>query len=313
MRRTVLLALLLAALAPATAVADERPRITMLRLAANLPTEPVVSAVINPGAATTTWHVEYGYTTSFGSVTPDAEIPAGIDPVPVSATLTGVEPRRRVYWRVVATNDAGIRRSRRATFVTERAPSGISLAVAPIVAPWGAHVVAGGQVLGTATAGITVALQRQPFPYSGPFTDVGTASADAAGAFALDAGPLLVTTRYLVQTRAPVLAQSAVLTAYSAVVVGLATGHPAPQRVVVRGAVRPPVPQGRAFLQRLRADGTWTNVQSTGLADRFTSTAYRFVVGRLRRPQVLRVAVVPRDRGAHVPGFSGTIRLRARG
>jgi len=86
MRRTVLLALLLAALAPATAAADERPRITMLRLAANLPTEPVVSAVINPGAAATTWHVEYGYTTTFGSVTPDADYQCGTSVAPVRRT-----------------------------------------------------------------------------------------------------------------------------------------------------------------------------------------------------------------------------------
>ena len=301
-----------AALAPASAAAADRPAITRLRLAANLPTEPVVSALVNPGGATTTWHVEYGHTTAFGSVTPDVELAAGTEFVPVSATLTGLEPRRRVYWRVVATNEAGTRRSRRATFVTERAPSGVTLAVTPVVAPWGAHVVAGGQVLGTATAGITVALQRQPFPYSGPFTDVGTASADAAGAFGFDAGPLLVTTRFVVQTRSPVPAQSAVVTAYSAVLVSIATGPPAPRRVVLRGAVRPPVPQGRAYLQRQRADGRWINVQNGRLADVFTSSRYRFEVGRLRRAQILRVAVVPGDNGAHVPGFSGTVRLRAR-
>jgi hypothetical protein len=271
----------------------------------------VVSAVINPGAATTTWHVEFGPTPAFGSVTADAEIPAGVDDVPVTATLTGLQPRRRVYWRVVATNDAGTRRSRRATFVTERAPSSVTLALNPVVVPWGTHVRAGGQVLGTATAGITVALQRQPFPYSGPFTDVGTASADAAGGFGFDAGPLLVTTRFMVQTRAAVLAQSAVVTAYSAVVVSITTGPPAPREVVVRGAVQPPVPHALAYLQRLGADGQWRNVQHVPVVDRFTTTNYSFVVGRLRRPQVLRVAVVPRDSGAHVPGFSSTVRLRA--
>src|SRR4051812_50128117 len=103
----VLFALLAALAAPAAAAAADRPAITRLRLAANLPTEPVVSALINPGGATTTWHVEYGQTTAFGSVTPDAELPAGTDFVPVTATLTSLQPRRRVYWRGGAPHKGG--------------------------------------------------------------------------------------------------------------------------------------------------------------------------------------------------------------
>jgi hypothetical protein len=306
------LAILAVAVLSAPAAAATPPRISGLRVVANSPTDPVVRAIINPGGATTTWYVEYGPTPALGSSTPAIELPAGTDDIPVTAVLAGLQPRRRVHWRVVATNEAGTRRSRVARFTTDRAPIGVTLALEPIVVPWGQPVIARGQVLGAGVAGITVALQRLPFPFSGPFSDVATATADDAGRFTFDAGPLLVTTRFLVQTRTPVLAQSAVLTASSALVVDLRTGEPARGRVPVRGVVRPPVPVGLAHLQRLRLDGTWATVQRAPLADRFSHSSYAFTIARLGRAAVYRVAVDARDGGAHVPGVSSTITVRAR-
>jgi hypothetical protein len=300
-----------ALLAVPTGAEADRPRITGLRVVANSPTDPVVRAIINPGGATTTWHVEYGPTEALGASTPAAELPAGTDDVVVTAVLAGVETRRRVWWRVVATNEDGTRRSRRARFTTERAPSGVTLQIDPLVVPWGQPVVARGLVLGEGVAGITVAFQRLPFPFSGPFSDVATAAADDAGGFVFDAGPLLVTTRFLVQTRTPVLAQSDVVTVSSQLVVDLRVGEPTRRRAPVSGAVRPPVPNGRAFLQRLRLDGTWASVDEARLADRFTHSTYAFDIARVRRAAVYRVGVDARDGGAHVPGVSSTIRVRA--
>ena len=294
------------------------PRAFQLRLEANSPTDPVVRAIVNPQGAATTWYAEYGHTTAFGLRTPEQALPAGTADVPVAATLAGLEPNRRVYWRVVATNAAGIRRSGRARFTTQRAPSGVTLVLRPATVRWGRRLIVRGQVQGRGVGGITVALQRAAFPFGTPFADVATKPADAAGGFVFDTGPLLVTTRFQVQTRTPVLAQSVVLTAYSALAVGagvtLRPGRrPRDRRTAtVAGTVRPTVPNGRAALQRLAPDGTWLTIRRARLADLAAYARYRFTVPRLRRAWQYRVTVAARDGGAHVPGTSRVVSVPPR-
>ena len=163
-----------------------------------------------------------------------------------------------------------------------------------------------------------MALQRAAFPFGAPFADLGTKQADAAGAFVFDAGPLLVTTRFQVQTRTPILAQSVVLTAHSALAVGAGVTLPAGRRprdrrtATVAGRVRPTVPNGRAALQRLESDGTWLTIRRARLADLAAYARYRFTVPRLRRVRQYRVIVAARDGGAHVPGTSRAVSVPPR-
>jgi hypothetical protein len=288
------------------------PRAYQLHLEANSPTAPVVRATINPRGSPTTWRVEYGHTTAFGLATPDQPLPAGIDDVVVTAAVPGVEPGRRVWWRVVAANGAGIRRSRRARFTTQRAPTGVTLSPGRAVVPWGRRVTLRGQVAGLGIGGIPVALQREAFSFGAGLADAGTVRADVAGAFVFDAGPLLLTTRFQVQTRTPAPVQSPLVTVFSAVRVGVAPGVAGRRRVPVTGKVRPPVPSGLAALQRRRPDGRWRTVRRARLADVATYSRYRFLAPRLRTSQVYRVRVAPRDGGAHVAGAGRAFRVPAR-
>jgi hypothetical protein len=287
------------------------PRAFGLRVAQNSPTDPVVRATINPEGSATSWHVEYGHTTAF-LVTPDQELPAGIADVPVTATLTGLEPSRRVFWRVVATNAAGIRRSGRRHFSTLRAPTGVAFALVPATVRWGRPLTVRGQVQGSGVAGITVALRREAFPFGVGLADAGTTQADTAGGFAFEVGPLLVTTRFQVETRSPIVAQSGVLTAYSALNVGAGVERRTRRSVVLAGRVRPAVASGRAALQRRGPDGRWRTVRRSRLVDLASFSRYRFAVLRLRRAQRYRVSVSAHDGGAHVPGVSRSIRVAAR-
>jgi WD40 repeat protein len=70
-------------------------------------TEATVQAVINPGNAATTFHVEYGPDSSYGQSTP--ERPAGSDSADhtLTANLTGLTPGATYHWRVVASNEVG--------------------------------------------------------------------------------------------------------------------------------------------------------------------------------------------------------------
>jgi hypothetical protein len=70
----------------------------------------------NPNARATTYHFEYGATTSYGSLTADASLPAGVDPLPVSAALDGLVAGTTYHVRLVATNADGTSVSDDGTF-----------------------------------------------------------------------------------------------------------------------------------------------------------------------------------------------------
>jgi len=63
-----------------------------------------VHAQINPGAGQTTYHVAYGTTTAYGSLTPDTTLEAGRTPQGISVQLSGLSPGTTYHYQVVATN-----------------------------------------------------------------------------------------------------------------------------------------------------------------------------------------------------------------
>jgi Ca2+-binding RTX toxin-like protein len=71
------------------------------------PTSAVVTGAANPhGLATTAWF-EYGRTPAFGLRTAPVSVGSGNGDAPVSATLSGLSPGVRYFFRVVATSSAG--------------------------------------------------------------------------------------------------------------------------------------------------------------------------------------------------------------
>jgi phosphodiesterase/alkaline phosphatase D-like protein len=77
-----------------------------------------VSGAVNPGGQSTTWYVEYGTSTSYGSKTAAVGAGSGATPVSVSANLTGLKPGTTYHYRVVATNTAGTSHGGDAVFAT---------------------------------------------------------------------------------------------------------------------------------------------------------------------------------------------------
>ena len=71
-------------------------------------TDAVVTARINPHFAATTYHVDYGPNTSYGSSTPESAS-IGSDGVghAVAVTLSGLDPNSDYHFRFVATNASG--------------------------------------------------------------------------------------------------------------------------------------------------------------------------------------------------------------
>jgi hypothetical protein len=93
-------------------------------------TTATVNARINPGALPTTYRVEYGTTTGYGSSTPDASAGAGHEPVSVQVQLSGLQPGTVYHARVDAANELGAIPGGDLTFTT-LGPTGPSASTLP--------------------------------------------------------------------------------------------------------------------------------------------------------------------------------------
>jgi hypothetical protein len=269
--------------------------------------------MVDPNKQETSVRFEYGRSTSYGSFTGSVSVGAGDTDVPVSITLDGLRPNTRYHFRAVATNATGATRSRNRTFRTTREPTGVGIAIAPSRVVWGGSLTVIGRVSGTAVGGTRVALERQGFPFSGGFSEVATRSATSKGTFTFNVASLFETTRFRVVTRTRTPISSSVRTASSAVRVGARSRSLGRRRARIQGAIWPQVPKGRVSLQKRSPRGRWAVVKRTAArvldANR---SRYRFTVRRNRRRAIYRVVVLARDGGAHVPGRSRQVRVKAR-
>jgi len=79
------------------------------------PTTATVLRTVNPNGTATTWHVEYGTSTTYGLQTTPASAGSGTSSVAVSPTIAGLKAGTTYHYRLVATNTArhGSRERRR--------------------------------------------------------------------------------------------------------------------------------------------------------------------------------------------------------
>jgi hypothetical protein len=280
------------------------------------PTSASLRSRIDPNRGDTSYHFEYGLSQSYGSRTPERGIGAGDAAVPVAEVIGALRPYRRYHFRVVATNEAGRRVSRNRTFTTSRLPTAVTLSLASPRTVWGEGIEVLGRVTGTGVSGIPVALERQDFPFAGPFSSVGAPApvrADSLGRFRFFVPSLFSATRLQAVTRTAVVATSPAVTAQVALRVGAAVRRGSRRAVRVRGSVAPAAPAGRAVLQRLTRTGNWTFVRGADLRPLGERRSrYGFKVRKARAARVYRVRVIARDGGAHVPGTSRTVAVKGR-
>src|SRR5215204_4183331 len=77
------------------------PAIARLSAVDKTPTSARLTARIDPNRAATTWHLEWGTTSRFGSRSPDQTIPTGDGAVPISVPVGNLPAHTKIYWRVV--------------------------------------------------------------------------------------------------------------------------------------------------------------------------------------------------------------------
>jgi hypothetical protein len=282
------------------------PSVTSNTQAGTGPTSTTLRAYVTPNEAATTVHFEYGTSTSYGTSTPEQGIGAGTSRIAVSAAVGGLKPNTRYHFRAVATNAAGITRGGDRAFTTSRTPTSVGLTPSTTRPIWGSGMTITGKVGGQGS--ITVALERQDFPFANGFYQAATTTANGSGNFSFTVPPLFSTTRLRVTTRTALPVSSAVTTASVAVKVGLFTKRLSGKRVRITGATWPAVPAGRVSLQRQTRSGRWIpikRVHPTALPN--NRSRYRFTVARRSRALSYRVVVVPNNGGANVNGRSRTV------
>jgi hypothetical protein len=267
-----------------------------------------LTATVDPNGRATTYHFEYGTSTSYGKRTAEAGAGSGQSARSVSASIAGLTPNTHYHYRVVATNDAGVARGRDRTFTALRNPQGITASASPNPTLWSGSTTVSGRVSGQGVGGTTVVLERQDFPFVGPYYLVATKAAASNGSFSFKVGPLWALARLRLTTRTTIVAASPVFEVRNALHVGLRARRISAGRVRLQGAVSPAVPNGRPTLQKRSPRGRWVPVRRAGVHPLAGERSrYLFTV---RRRGTYRVVVLPRDAFAHVHGTSREITLR---
>jgi hypothetical protein len=288
-----------------TAGGLEPPGIAGLRVIDKTATSARVTARIDPNRSATTWHVEWGLSANFGRRTPDQALPVGDGDVAIVAALDALPSYRRVYWRVVAVNAAGITRSGRSSFTTLRSPSGVSLRILPSVTTWSRTVELDGRVRGAGVNGLTIALQEASFPFTAGYHDIATTRTNRAGEFDFGERPVYLATRFrAVPLIAPALTSREVAARVRSRV-GIHRSHRSRRALRLSGHTNPALPTGVAKLQRLTRAGRWATVAEQPLSTpNELHSEYEFELRRLRQAKRYRVVAAARDGGAHARGYS---------
>jgi hypothetical protein len=128
------LALACSLAAAGVAAAASPPAVVTGAVTAFASTSATVTGALNPNGQPTSWYVEYGRNTHYGSRTPAADAGAGTAAVGVSATISDLAPSTTYHYRFVAANGSGASHGADGAFTTSPAP-------APDVATGGASGV----------------------------------------------------------------------------------------------------------------------------------------------------------------------------
>jgi hypothetical protein len=262
---------------------------------------------VDPRGEPTQVAFEWGTSTAYGSQTPMVTIPGNRSRA-VSARISGLRAGRRYHFRLVATNAAGVARGADRSFVADRRLTGVALSIAPRPAIWGQVVTVNARVRGDAPGGAPVVLERQEWPYTGPYNRVRSRTADASGRARFTV-PVWRSIRLRIRAR-NVLGEHVEVLARPKV--GIRLGREG-SRVRAAGSVWPALEGARVSLQRRSASGRWTPVaRGDVLPAAAGRSRYALTAPAPRRGARWRVVVVPRADGAYVRGVSGEKTTRAR-
>jgi hypothetical protein len=101
----------------------DKPSVTTSAASSVVDTTATLNGSVNPNRLATTYHFDFGTTTSYGSTTPGTSAGSGTSDVAAPANLTGLMPGTTYHFRLVAINAAGTTLGEDLTFTTLMKPS----------------------------------------------------------------------------------------------------------------------------------------------------------------------------------------------
>ena len=108
-----------------------------------------LNGAINPEGDSTTWHFEYGLTSSYGLETTPGTL-AGLGIRPVNAPITGLRPATTYYFRLVADSANGLYVGPNLTFTTKAVPLPYARSFTVATSHWrgryGLHITVSGRL-----------------------------------------------------------------------------------------------------------------------------------------------------------------------
>ncbi len=148
----------------------QKPTVSTLTAEDVTQTSAVLKGAVNPNGQATTYHFEWGTSTSYGNVTPDRDAGTGKSSVSVEETIANLTPGTTYHYRLVAVNPTGT------SYGSDRSFTTVAVSVTPPTASTGSatEVTARTAVL-TGTVNPQGAETKYRFEY-GPDTSYGSAT-----------------------------------------------------------------------------------------------------------------------------------------
>lgn len=301
MRRSLLIPALfaLALAVPATAVAAGAAIVTTTAATNVTGTSATLNGTVDPNGNDATYYFEYGPTMAYGTKTTPGTVASHgskAKPQAVSQAIGNLSPSTAYHFRLVATNSAGTTTGADQTFTTlasgqppvkppGKTPAAVSIAAQPNPIVYGTATTISGRLTGTQTAGVTVALLQNPYPYTGGFKQAATTTTDQQGRYAFTRRPKL-RNRYQVVVRSlpggPVTSATVVVRVAMRVTLTLSDYTPARGQLVRFGGSVYPAHDGRlVYLQRRTSTGSYVTIARTTL--RHAATGPRSTFSRRLR------------------------------
>jgi hypothetical protein len=258
-RRTIGWALRAGALAltlalPSAAQAATAPGVTTGGAANVAQQTASLTGSVDPNGAATTYQFQYGTTSAYGAVTPEATLD-GDGKKTVTADVGGLAPATTYHYRLI--------------------PLGVSFGATPNPLLPGATTTLAGQLTGTGNGGREIVLESNPFPYTQGFKPVGNRLVtDGQGNFSFGLQAVAFNTQFRVALpdRPAVVSPIVVVSVAVRISTRLGThtvhrGH----QLTFQGAIRPAVDGTPIAIQKLNSKNHWVTI--AGTAARHNSSA----------------------------------------
>jgi hypothetical protein len=295
-----------------TAVAATPPAVKTGAASALTQQTATIKGSINPRGVPTAFYFQFGPTSAYGTRTTTGDAGAGTKTIAASAPLTALKPNTTYHFRLVAFSTAGTTRGADRAFKTLQIPTALALTSSPNPVVYGGVISVAGALTGPDISGKQVALQGRPFPYTGPFQQIGNSVLTTAQGGYSFLFPILITTqlRVLDQSKPSIISPTIIQSVALAATLHARRSHRHRGRVRFTGRVTPPR-AGNAVLIQRRRHGNWKTVR-IGLT-RAKTAAYSVFSRRLRLHRGGKFRAVVRTVGGdYVDGVTRTVKVRLR-